>query len=179
MLEQKLMEALIGFGLIAGAALFGFYRAHQTARQEGKAARDQTEPIVQEVVGPPGEPGVREMLRAIGDDARDAKDAAVQAAAGGARMEVEVGALSVRVESIEHRVTALEGTAREVTDLRARVETVGALRASDRKKSDAATGVGATTTEGGPASARADRPENPPPPPQHGTLSEPGDGEQR
>jgi polyhydroxyalkanoate synthesis regulator phasin len=200
MLEQKLMEILIGAGAVAGATAFGFYRAHRTAREEGERSRAQIAPIAMEVSGPEGEPGLREILNSIAEDAREAKESAANTAkhsaafhtdikemeerlserieASDANQAREIGLLTGRVDALDSRVTALEGIGQAVTDLRARIETTKSLRRTDLELSDAATGVGATTTEGGPASARADRPENPPPPPQHGTLSESTDGEQ-
>lgn len=194
------MEMLVGFGLTAGATAFGFWRAHRTAREEGKEIRSQVEPIVQEVSGPPGKPGMREMLhgvmqdlKVIGEDAREAKESATNSARhsaafhtdmqsmegrlsdrieeSDAKQAKEIGMLTGRVDGLDNRVLALEGLGREVFDLRGRIETVGGMRKKDLELSDAATGAGETPPEGGPGSARATRPDSPPPTAQPKTLS--------
>lgn len=191
------MEALMGFGLTAGGALFGAWRASRTFREEGRA---QVEPILQEVSGPPGEPGMRAMLKeaaarlsVIGEDAREAKESAnnsarhaaafhadIQSMEGrlserieesDAKQAKEIGRLTGRVDGLDSRIAALEGLGKEVFDLRGRIETVGGMRKKDLELSGAATGAAETPTEGGPGSARATRPDSPPPPAQPKTLS--------
>ncbi|HKQ02667.1 MAG TPA: hypothetical protein VJ735_20280 [Actinomycetes bacterium] len=199
-MEQRLMELLIGFGLVGGSSIYGLWSARRAAR-EARAASErhvqQIEPIVQEVTGPDGEPGVREMLKAIGQDAREAKVSADRSADQGLllhrdlqslegrlssrmdesdrRLTREVGVLTGRVESVEKRIDGVEAVRREVRDIKATVRTVGAMRSSDMKAAeDGTVDAGGAATEAGPTtSAGADRRDSPQPPPRPPIL--PGD----